>query len=279
MLMELALVQSYDKKMLWRANLYLDQREPELGNRDWNDVHPWVTGNEWNTPAAGYTGVAGGQITRINDWTRWNDNETVTGNVAYGWGAWDSVATFNSELAAQSELISNARNENSGDGIFQGDDYAALQWLGGTTAPADNWNNYVFPARRPVGNHYVYNRLLTDAQMQAAQDVQHDYFINGSEFSIPGLSTYLDDEGLYNWNQVERTSGIDCSGLAHRIALYRGSPYWISANRSDTKLGTGSFAGTTDPQATLQMHAGGWQLHLPDGSTPAQCSFEQNTVP
>jgi hypothetical protein len=27
--------------MLWRANLYIDQKEAVLGNQDWNDAHPW----------------------------------------------------------------------------------------------------------------------------------------------------------------------------------------------------------------------------------------------
>ena len=31
----------YDKKMLWRANLYINQSEDALGGRDWNDVYPW----------------------------------------------------------------------------------------------------------------------------------------------------------------------------------------------------------------------------------------------
>ena len=31
----------YDKKMLWRANLYIDKKEKELEDRDWNEAHPW----------------------------------------------------------------------------------------------------------------------------------------------------------------------------------------------------------------------------------------------
>lgn len=34
----------YDHKMLWRANLYIDE-----GGEDWNDLHPWDSDeNEWN---------------------------------------------------------------------------------------------------------------------------------------------------------------------------------------------------------------------------------------
>jgi hypothetical protein len=37
----------YDKKLLWRANLYIDE-----GGGDWNNVHPWnnPVNNEWYKP-------------------------------------------------------------------------------------------------------------------------------------------------------------------------------------------------------------------------------------
>ncbi len=31
----------YDKKLLWRANLYIEQKESALGDIDWNNAHPW----------------------------------------------------------------------------------------------------------------------------------------------------------------------------------------------------------------------------------------------
>jgi hypothetical protein len=36
----------YDKKLLWRANLYIAEQ-----SNDWNDIHPWnapFSENEWN---------------------------------------------------------------------------------------------------------------------------------------------------------------------------------------------------------------------------------------
>jgi hypothetical protein len=43
----------YDKKLLWRANLYIDKHEEDLGDTDWNTAHPWTGkegygANEWN---------------------------------------------------------------------------------------------------------------------------------------------------------------------------------------------------------------------------------------
>jgi len=36
----------YDKKMLWRANLYIDERESS--GLDWNEANRWMYGNDWN---------------------------------------------------------------------------------------------------------------------------------------------------------------------------------------------------------------------------------------
>ena len=40
----------YDKKMVWRANLYINSKDAMLGGLDWNDAHPW------NVPASGNNG-------------------------------------------------------------------------------------------------------------------------------------------------------------------------------------------------------------------------------
>ncbi len=96
----------YDKKMLWRANLYLDRAEAVLGNLDWNNAHPWnapASGslgpvwwngdgtksaaerwgyNEWNVAEEGYKGVAGGQLISIpgTKWYHGKNQEAGTGN-------------------------------------------------------------------------------------------------------------------------------------------------------------------------------------------------------
>jgi hypothetical protein len=56
----------YDKKMLWRANLYIDEGD---GNSDWNNRHPWVTGNEWNYQFDGqnFTLGNGGQVVKFRN--------------------------------------------------------------------------------------------------------------------------------------------------------------------------------------------------------------------
>lgn len=79
----------YDKKMFWRANLYIDE-----GENDWNNVHPWNTTdtsiewfgkNEWNRQLdfnssannVFYNNLTnlpagnGGQVVKYNDSTPW----------------------------------------------------------------------------------------------------------------------------------------------------------------------------------------------------------------
>ena len=48
----------YDKKMLWRANLYVDETLNEDGSvsnkQDWNNLNPWIYDNNWNIISTGY---------------------------------------------------------------------------------------------------------------------------------------------------------------------------------------------------------------------------------
>ncbi|GHV87979.1 hypothetical protein AGMMS50267_03390 [Spirochaetia bacterium] len=254
----------YDKKLLWRANLYIDE-----GAGDWNDVHPWkapaaagTSGpawwdsrwglNDWNQGKPGT--ASGGQVTEIAPWTRWSDNATITTAAAYGWGSWDSVFGFNEELKAQQQLIGTARTPKQEH--YQSADFERLLWSRDSAAPGRDWKNYVFPAKKPVNNLLQYGRLSA-AELSAAE--QHRYFVNGSAVSVPGLSTYweMQNPSRYEYNQVARTSGLDCSGLAHRSALYDGSPYYVAKN-SASKYGTTTFG--DDERAALLIRGKGWQL-------------------
>ena len=66
----------YDKKELWRANLYIDERTSDADRtHDWNDQHPWIgevdangtpdpngaNFNQWNHDMSGNIGN-GGQV-------------------------------------------------------------------------------------------------------------------------------------------------------------------------------------------------------------------------
>lgn len=95
----------YDKKMVWRANLYIDDNSPE----DWNNRHPWVTNNAWNRDDGGSV-ADGKQTISIKPFTyhmiRYNQDYKVSRNVGYfNWG-YDDPFDFNEKLDSQSRVLS-----------------------------------------------------------------------------------------------------------------------------------------------------------------------------
>ncbi len=235
----------YDKKMLWRANLYIDE-----GAGDWNNMHPWnapaapdkltetwadsenkktyLAGwnatdwgyNEWNkiisyntdgTVASSVNGNGGQQP--IFEWTRFNGGN-VSKSVAYGWGCWDSFEQFNRELIEQRAAIKKYREDNPES------DYASLQWIESqTTAPgtendAERWKNYVFESN-----------AATD------KNGQNRFSEINADVSVPGLSTYWDEperDGFSSPKHDKYTSGTDCSGLVAMSANYSGNKYKLN---------------------------------------------------
>ena len=247
----------YDKKMLWRANLYIDNIETELGNPDWNDVHLWNTAdtsinwygeNEWLVTG---TKKAGGQC-EINDWTRWNDGATVINSVAYGWGCWDSVKQFNDELNEQRTAIEQYRNEHPES------EFTALEWTNTqTTAPGSGegtqrWKNYIFQEEAATDK----NELNKISEINA-------------DVSVPGLSTYWDEEPRNSFSSPKHdkyTSGTDCSGLVAMSANYSGNNYTLD-NIDETKKFIGKTESTTtEANKSLALFAASndepWQLVL-----------------
>ncbi len=100
----------YDKKMVWRANLYIDTPEPRLAGLDWNDAHPWNVpsngnngpdwwnadiwgNNQWNksynlqdnsevTNLTSLPDGNGGQVVKYSEWTPVrNKSDTYSENV------------------------------------------------------------------------------------------------------------------------------------------------------------------------------------------------------
>ncbi len=129
----------YDKKLLWRANLYIDK-----GTTDWNNEHPWAAPadssktanapewwstvwgyNEWNKPDTNYSGTAGGQVVIIPS-IRWNyginkTQHTVEGTVAYDHQGWDNPFSYREKMRQQSILLNQwytASKEPFNKGIY-----------------------------------------------------------------------------------------------------------------------------------------------------------------
>jgi hypothetical protein len=108
----------YDKKMLWRANLYINE-----DMNDWNDLHPW------NAPPSG-----GVTATTPKWWTpEWGNNE---------WNReFKSSTTF---LNGQSVGLNNLPIGNGGQ-VIQLPGYAAVRKL---DSPLANTVAYSYPSHR-----------------------------------------------------------------------------------------------------------------------------------
>jgi hypothetical protein len=220
---------TYDKKMLWRANLYIHD-----GVNDWNNANPWIdsVNNEWYTSQANGAAVDGGQIP-IRPWTKFDNGATITNAVAYGWGGTDSVNGFNSKLSGQTTAISQYRQSNG--------TYAGIAWSNNSVAPGNSWDNYLFPARiiDTINNVSFYRYDGAYTILDTLLVAQHPYNVSGSTACIPQLTTFIvfcsDAQRNplphnYNWYQTLRSAGADCTGFVSMSLLYTGRPYAISSS-------------------------------------------------
>ena len=243
----------YDKKMLWRANLYINKPEVGLAGSDWNDAHPWnapVNNNDttnipdWWDNNWGYnkwnisSNISGGQID-IKPWTRFvkaNGEWNVYNSVAYGYGCGDDIVEdFNEGLKDQSEAMIKMKNNDSNyppSGTVED---------GQTTAPDQKWGSYIFPAS---SSQYEYKgkKLLGKNPSQFFKRTSSE-----SKVKIPGFSTWWLSQDLvnykyYNSDQCTYTLGIDCSGLVHRCSLYDGNKY-KTQNETIHNINASMFAG------------------------------------
>ena len=223
----------YDKKMLWRANQYINETEAKLQNIDWNNAHKWNTEDKnisWYGDNEWLGDTNGGQIP-IQGWTRFND-EDVNGSVAYGWGCIDSVKEFNEELKKQALEIKAYRTKKETEKEKK---YAELSWgESETTAPEGKWENYIFDEEDEVLE--VEDKKLKDKKKE-------ELYLSKNNPSVPGLSTYWYslNKKYYKYEQAVRTSGIDCSGLAYVSTRYEGSKYETNQFNNVDKPGAKHF--------------------------------------
>jgi hypothetical protein len=248
----------YDKKMLWRANLYVDEGG---GKADWNDRHPWITGNEWNPPG----GDGGQDVMRISPWSSFYGKGANTYNsVAYNIGSMDSPKQFNSNLGVQAAAMDSLATE---DATTMGLDFISLRHKNGATiAPQNDWKNYVSPSvglrartyTAPPYSWVVYYAVYGDTDSgEISKIIQPRFAVTGSTAQIPGLSSYVlegnvptsvtalnpaftfDLEGdIFDSNgnpisivydQDDYATGTDCSGFFCRSANYTGNPYTLNS--------------------------------------------------
>ena len=193
----------HDKKLLWRANLYIDEGD---GNADWNNRNPWnapLSDNDWNKDENGnlMTGdSAGKQVIDIKPWTRYyqaesafdNPTRIVLGSVGYALGASDSPFRFNLDLNNQQNCLNIS---------------VAGGWTA-TTAPKgldnqSNWTKYDTQIRtQGITTYYPYTPNYSS---------KHQWIETGS----------------YDWADAQKSAGVDCSAFLQRAVSYPSNRYTL----------------------------------------------------
>ena len=204
----------YDKKLMWRAQLYVDESlltdGTDSGLDDWNDLFPWTNaqGNAWDTTGTGsqidleaWTVPYDPDSDFFNNYLDLDDNpiRKVCNAVPYSWGCMDSPDDMNIDLSQQ-KLSLNVSNAGGWD--F-------------TLAPGDEWRNYEDELQAENGTTYYPFRPVLSSIMNHAGDF-YDY------------NTPYDDGPC-----TSRSTGVDCSGFIQRAASYTGNRYAIKDVRWD----------------------------------------------
>ncbi len=265
----------YDRKALWRANLYIDE-----GAADWNNQNPWNDDdNDWLTEiphayrsamweeggqAILYSGFSSIRRTGRNDRVAYDyplaDNDTPVGAADTPWQFLDKMSSQRRAMQhvyAPLEITEATFGEN-----VPADIAAALahfdNWDETTTrAPADNWLNY----------------LPWDAWEEAVrQGIDTDTWaaFGGNVPYLPGLGlvrvSYVNNmvmeedqrdamEAVINNEPLSLlTAGVDCIGFVQRVFDYEGNPYrWHGINDNGT--------GRAYPRTEADSQLGDWQTY------------------
>ncbi|BDC93196.1 hypothetical protein [Treponema bryantii] len=118
----------YDKKMLWRANLYLIKNdEPELGGLDWNNAHPWNAPSNSN------------EAQNAPYWWKLGQKDLTEAGNNWGYNEWNrkfDSSTFNGEIFTGLTALPQGDGGQVTDLIS----FTPIRTIGGTTATPDENN-------------------------------------------------------------------------------------------------------------------------------------------
>ncbi|MBN2444720.1 MAG: fibronectin type III domain-containing protein [Spirochaetales bacterium] len=222
----------FDKKLLWRAELYIDEtKNPATGDSipgvvDWNNANPWTRaqGNEWDIDGDG------GQIT-IAPWTRPYDPDseyhnygirTEYASVAYTALGRDNPFDFNNDLDDQKEAVQFYRN---------------LPGHNTTFAPTNtDWLTYV--------DH-------TDEDLNVNTDLYQPYrpVFSSVVLHVNEGDQYFDENWNFTTGQAAGFSaGTNCNGLTLQAAAYDGNNYVYGLDAIGDRLVWGANYGGAYPR-------------------------------
>ncbi len=246
----------YDKKMLWRANLYIAD-----GAQDWNNDNPWNAPvdaiayaamsqtekdkikwwspawgyNEWNRGygfAALYTEASmpnppeqnrGRQTLDLHPST-WIEGQSVERAVAYSIGCHDSPFEFNHKLDHQRTVLNYKFGTSAGPlyDKMQGNppNPYCVSWER-TTAPENDKIKIENTDGRVTWRNYADDSA--GIAISGYTIPNRPAIVNGTYYAYrPGLSSVA---GMLTDTYRSRSAGVDCVGLVVRSFSYTGSVY------------------------------------------------------
>ncbi|MCK9169816.1 MAG: hypothetical protein M0P01_05325 [Treponema sp.] len=269
----------YDKKLLWRANLYIYKKESALGDIDWNDAHPWnvppAAGVEQEDARPKSWSAAWG----YNEWNRkYDGSQTANSLSGLAAGNGGQVVTFPEFTPLRTIPAGNETNPTAGNVIGK---TVAYSYPDHPEEKPDDSKGDAGSMDSPFD--FVWKMEKQKSLLASAYDTSGDVKIASGTSSwddtkspknrwnkykrgttagqafIPslglyygarhlGFSTTSDEDGLpsdtastWNWKYTFE-AGTDCVGFSQRAASYKGRKYsWWSLPRGIMETGNTDY--------------------------------------
>jgi hypothetical protein len=257
----------YDKKLLWRANLYIEQKEPALGDLDWNDAHPWNVPPAEGAAQEGACPKSWSDAWGYNEWNRtMTPDPQFTGTATVGLsnlpaGNGGQVVTFPEFTPLRTIPAGTETNPTAGNVIGKTVAYSYPDhpeegpsshkgWAGSIDSPFD----FVWKMKQQqtaleenaAGASTISSVLATNNQWKnykkgtstrhlfiPSLGLLHGFPTNGNNESPwktdSNTTNTMDDANYWNWKYTFE-AGTDCVGFAQRSASYKdGRHYeWVT---------------------------------------------------
>jgi hypothetical protein len=208
----------YNKKLLWRANLFINEKydwetqKYKEAIKDWNDINPWISdNNEWKEVTDYETLLSNiwnnvpdttipkksfdGKQIYIIPWTHpytTPSEKTIKGSVGYSWGGPDDVVSFNDKIYLQGKQLFNNDNTHKT-----------------TEAPDNYWFKYSKDSYLPTLG--IYQHVI-----------EHDSYDTGKNIFTP---TTKEDREKFKNVLKSKEAGLDCIGFIKKSMYYSNNIY------------------------------------------------------
>lgn len=301
----------YDKKAIWRANLYYNDSFPGNNVVDWNEVHPWDSDdNDWNRKfdsrsdinnMGGLSFGDGGQTVEFMEFSSYRtDGHNVCDTVSYDYNingiqAWDSPFDFNYKLFSQMKATAQHFSMEYEKNSKQNDPYHSSDY-------SSSSEKALFPIDSTSFIGGSVTTLLNLSKWEstyAPESLWKFYWKDDASLDyipyIPGLGfhEYSKGKSFFALHTMEvndllqrlkfpagKSAGTDCLGFVQRATSYAGNKYVWNVN---SILPRDRAEKNDDPDSVKRTDSHGLQFPRSgencDLIVDWQCLFDSDIVP